>query len=474
MADILKISTPLVDRNNALPQNRQAIESAIPFEMSELSKVVKTNPQSELLQQNNGMPPKEEAPELLLNLLRDPAVTMNFLKNIYMLQEIINLIPVNNSTLSGEIQQLFDALLMKPGDIPAELVMQEGGATSFKGDLFDMLRELSARGDRPDVRYGVANLLKAISATLNKRDVLHSVANSLGFLANSLSASKNIFAKLSDLAHRFEADDAVEKFGTLKDETLALLREVEGSILFTPRLQKLLPMVIYNLSRFSDNPDHLQGAVNSLLGMLNGSEPKAALLEKLKSFLEGVSENRSTDKQSEQESRVLDALSKLIGKQAAMENMSLTSSEKLEKIIHSLLSSPCNFTPLLHFIVPVQDGDLRAFAEMWIDPNEQNESWEKGGDPTESMHLLIVFDVEGVGQFEAELLVTGKKIAFNLFCPPAYVDSFAQIGSSAAKLSANTGYSFSEVYVGKLERTRSLMDVFKTLPHRRTGIDVTV
>ncbi|MEG0377627.1 MAG: antitoxin, partial [Eubacterium sp.] len=279
MADILKISTPLIDRNNAILQNRQMAETGIPFEMSEVTKVVKPNPQSELLQQNNGMPPREESPEILLNLLRDPAVTVNFLKNIYLLQEIINLIPVNNSTLSEEIQQMFDALLVKPEDIIGELMRQENSATSFKGDLFDMLRELSSKGMRPDLRNGVANLLKALNATLTKRDILHSVGNSLGFLANNMSSSKTIFAKLSELAHRFNAHDAPEKFSSLKAETLALLREVEGSILYSPKLQKLLPMITYNLSRFSDNPDHLQDAVNNLLAMLDGRETRAALVD---------------------------------------------------------------------------------------------------------------------------------------------------------------------------------------------------
>lgn len=45
------------------------------------------------------------------------------------------------------------------------------------------------------------------------------------------------------------------------------------------------------------------------------------------------------------------------------------SADKVEKIIHSLLSSPCNFTPLLHFVLPVQYQDLHSFAEIWINPN---------------------------------------------------------------------------------------------------------
>ena len=36
-------------------------------------------------------------------------MTVNYLKNIYMLEEIINLLPVNNNTVTQEIRQLFDA-----------------------------------------------------------------------------------------------------------------------------------------------------------------------------------------------------------------------------------------------------------------------------------------------------------------------------------------------------------------------------
>lgn len=68
-----------------------------------------------------------------MNLLKDPAVTVNYLKNIYMLEEIISLLPVNNNTMTQEIRQLFNALLIKPDDIVGELVDQEYASTLFKG-----------------------------------------------------------------------------------------------------------------------------------------------------------------------------------------------------------------------------------------------------------------------------------------------------------------------------------------------------
>ena len=48
------------------------------------------------------------------------------------------------------------------------------------------------------------------------------------------------------------------------------------------------------------------------------------------------------------------SLAKLIDRQSQTDEIMLVNSEKVETIIRSLLSSPCNFTPLLHFVVPVQ------------------------------------------------------------------------------------------------------------------------
>jgi hypothetical protein len=38
----------------------------------------------------------------------------------------------------------------------------------------------------------------------------------------------------------------------------------------------------------------------------------------------------------------------------------------------------------------------------------------------------------------------------------------------------STEYEFGEIRFDKLERQRSLMDVFRSLPYKRTGVDVRV
>lgn len=507
MADILKISTPLVDK--APIQPTKPADPSVPFNLSDVTKVVGPGQGSEILKQNSGMIQREGAPTILMDLLKDPSVTVGFLKNIFMLQEIINLLPANNVTLTQEIQQLFQQLLVKPDEIVAELTRQELSSTNFKGDLFTFLRGIVMQNPKPELRYGIANLLKALNGRFGRQDILRSVSNSLLFLSDSLQTSKGLSNRILGLSQQFAAPDAQKNFTALKAEALALFHEVEGSILYSPKLQKVLPLIVYNLSRYSDNPDFLREAVGGLLTVLDGGEQKEKLVQLLHAYIEareggqrpnvdaqealerllgqfsqqereagGAAAARGevaelAERAAKEESRVMDVLTRIIAKQSANADIRMLSADKVDKIVHSLLSSPCNFTPLLHFIIPVQDGDMRAFAEMWIDPNSEEEN-SKGTGTQSDIHMLIVFDVDGIGRFESELFVHENDVRLGLFCPPAYVAAFTDIGKGVARAVADTPYRIREVTVDKLERQRSLMDVFKTLPHRRAGVDVTI
>ena len=469
MADILKITTPLVNKSQVQP-TKQATDPSVPFNLQDVSKVVKPAPHGELLKQNNGLIQKEEASTILSSLLKDTSVTVNFLKNIFILQEIITLLLVNNFTVNAEIEQLFDSLLISPEDIVDEMMRQENTSTVFKGELFNFLRTLVAGNSTPEIRAGVANLLKSINGLLGKQDVLNAISNSLQFLSESLSASKTLSQRLETLSEEFRQEDAPQKFHELKAQVLDILEDVEGSILFSPKMSKVLAITIYNLSRFNDNPDFFQESISNLLLLLDGKEQRNQLTTGIENF---ISQMKNTE-QSEN-SKIMDILAQIIGRQSENTDFTLLSSEKIEKIIHSLLSSPCNFTPLLHFVIPVQYEDIRSFAEIWVNPNGSEDERENQGQAAKrNIHMLIVFDIEGIGQFEAELFVSDKNLDFSLFCPPAYTDTFSKMSNRFAKCIEGSSYRFGTIKIDKLERPRSLMDVFKSLPYKRTGVNVKI
>lgn len=76
-------------------------------------------------------------------------------------------------------------------------------------------------------------------------------------------------------------------------------------------------------------------------------------------------------------SHVVDTLAEIIAKQDKESGMQSLNGDRIEKILTSLLSSPCNYTPLLHFVIPVDFQGMKAFSELWIDPDDR-ENFGKG------------------------------------------------------------------------------------------------
>lgn len=487
MADILRVTSPVINKNIIQPDRAQK-DPSVPFDMQEIRHITKNPSGSGLLGQHNVFQ-KEAGAATLMNLLKDPAVTVNYLKNIYMLEEIISLLPVNNNTMTQEIRQLFNALLIKPDDIVGELVDQEYASTLFKGPLFDFLRNLL--NEKPELRLEMADFLKAVNGSVSRNDVLDSVANSLEFLSGQLAGSRNLsgtFGMLSDRIRAMiggdggaEPNRGVIDYGSglknrlteweaAKADILDALKELENSVLFSPQTERMIPNLLYNMSRYQDNESYLQEALLNLLIHVNSREDK----DQLKDLLQDYVNQFGSPEHRENRSRIMDTLAEIISKQDRETPMNSLNGEKIEKIITSLLSSPCNYTPLLHFVIPVEYQGMKAFSELWIDPKDEGGGQEQDRDRDDHVHVLITFDIPGIGQMEAEFKVAGREMQFYLYCPESYTSVFGRLAPDFRKIMEEYGYHAAEVEVSGLDHVRSLMDVFKNLPYRRTGVDVKI
>ena len=575
MADILKITTPLVNRNQEVAP-KPALEPTSPFQLHDLSRVLKPYNQRDILPQNNTLLNEAESPEILLDLLKDPGVTVTYLKNIFMLEEIFKLLPQNNMTLTKEIENLYNELLLPHGEIADELIRQEQESTVFRGEFFDFLRSLvNGNQDRSDLQYAVVNLMRSVNNLMIRDDVMDAVANSLTYLAKNLQPSKNLAQKLEILAWRFRQSEATGQFTSLKSEALAVLKEVEDSVLFDPKLQKMVSITIYNLSRHNDSMEYFHDAAGGLWQKLAGQD-RAMFARYVNSLMEffkahhfgeqagraeeedpagesqttayaamagrgeetaesgeaaygagatgdGAEEARAAEAYAagaggqaaaaghtqaqagaghtaasaqaaaqaaamaamaedpsavtagKESSRVMDALIELIRKQSDAEEAGKGEAGQVDKILHSLLSSPCNFTPLLHFVVPAFLDDVKAFAEIWVNPYD-DENGAQGVAAGRRIHILMVIDVEMLGRFEAEIKVRDRVIDLSLHCPPGLEDRFTgMLAELPARMRGlDTPYRLGRMEIETLDHSRSLMEVFKTLPYKRMGVDIRV
>ncbi|MFB0920123.1 MAG: antitoxin [Oscillospiraceae bacterium] len=473
MPDFLRVTKPLVTQNQNI-QPKPGAETNGTFNIQSSTKVVQAHNQSELLKQNNSLTDGNDVPTLLLNLLKDPTVTVSYLKNIFMLEELYKLLPANNKTVTAGIEDILGTLLIKPEHMTEEMRRQLRGSTAFSGELFDYLREISSQNkEKPDVQQAIAKLLRSINSMGNQREILGSVANNLSYLREQLSSSKMLSAKLDGLIVRFLSQDAPENFSSLKSDTLALTKSIEDSILYSPALSKTLSILVYNLSRYNANTDFAAESAYRLGQFLQPAQ-RTELKTLIQSYMDlkaGENGLLRTEDSDANESRVMASIIRLISQQKEA-GTSPADASKLEKMLYSLLSSPCNFTPLLHFILPLQYNDMRAFAELWINPEIDEKDIPENA--SQGMHLLMVIDVEGVGRFEAEFSVYNSTVDFSLYCPKGCEQGYEDFMKSLPKFFSGTSYHVGKTEVLTFENTRSLMDVFKSLPYRRVGVDVKI
>lgn len=470
MAELLKVTTPIINKNQPVQQTTPTDMPGV-LNVQNASKVLQAHNQTDMMKDGNATLENSSAPAMLLNLLKDPAVAASYLKNISFLEEIFKLLPANNRTMTSEIEQLFGSMMLPENEIAPEMMRQGETATLLRGELFDFLREINnAPTSQSDLQAATANFLRAANSLLCREDIRGAVYNNLQFLRKSLNSSKDLTLKIDHLLERLSSSNEKE-FPEIKKEVLSFLNDVNSSILYNEKLDKVLSILKYNLSRYNGNEDYFHEAAFLLRQHLNAPQRRrfSSLAEQ---FLNQLAAGRVHEELKFGSSRVMDTLTKLLSLHSSNEGLSPGDEAKIEQILHSLLSSPCNFTPLLHFIIPVDYMNMRSFAEIWVNPDSDEKDMPKGAE--HGVHFLLVIDAEGVGRFEADVYVHDKIVDFNLLCPPGLEGAFSGLSKPLAQTFTSLDYRVGSIDFGPLERPRSLMEVFKSLPYKRMGLDVKV
>lgn len=139
-------------------------------------------------------------------------------------------------------------------------------------------------------------------------------------------------------------------------------------------------------------------------------------------------------------------------------------------MIQGLLSAPGVFTPLLHFLVPMNMEGMKAFGELWADPDADRDP-ETGESDN---HLFLCFEIEDAGYFELDVYARGKSVNAVLMCPAGTERSYLPIKEMLPDLAAACGYSAEKVMIQPLKRKRDLTNIFPKLNERRTGLNVRI
>ncbi len=265
--------------------------------------------------------------------------------------------------------------------------------------------------------------------------------------------------------------------GISPEELSSLLSGIDESG-GTASLRKILSEVL---------PDNMKGGLNTLLRNFEQTKDLNGLIDHLSTIVERVDNMDNKIILAQSINLVLSEMAQAAGVDyrppTTMENMldflvknindpSLKSLSAMGRpeMLQGLLSAPGVFTPLLHFMVPMNMDDMKAFGELWVDPDAGTDS-ETGESDS---HLFLCFEIEDTGYFELELYARGKSINVALMCPEGRQRDFLPLKEAIPTLASACGYKAEKTMIEPLRRKRDLTNVFPKLNERRSGLNVSV
>ncbi len=246
----------------------------------------------------------------------------------------------------------------------------------------------------------------------------------------------------------------------------------------TSKIRQLLEMII---------PSDKSHQLNQILSSFEQTKDLNSLINRIRCIINSVSDIGSKELLAENLNKILTSLSNsseviyqkpttlatlvdFMAKSLGNENIKYLGMVDPNTLIQNMLTAPGVFTPLMHYVLPVQIEDLRAFGELWVDKDADDSSGGEGKDN----HMFLSFDIENVGLFELEITNHNKDLNVSLFCPKEFVKPLSVIKSSIQNIAFSKGYKISNTKIDALIVPRTLTQVFPEIAERRSGLNVKI
>ncbi|MCL2697898.1 MAG: hypothetical protein FWE74_07435 [Oscillospiraceae bacterium] len=140
-------------------------------------------------------------------------------------------------------------------------------------------------------------------------------------------------------------------------------------------------------------------------------------------------------------------------------------------LLQSLINAPGVFTPLAHYIIPLDVDGVKSFGELWVDADEENGAAKASGGKCK-YHLFLTFEVEASGRFEIDLYADGPDVNLAFFYPESFAEKSVPLLGKVGRIIAQAGYTTKEIRTGPLVKPHDLTQIFPNILERRTGFNV--
>ncbi|MBQ9858599.1 MAG: hypothetical protein IJO77_06310, partial [Oscillospiraceae bacterium] len=220
-----------------------------------------------------------------------------------------------------------------------------------------------------------------------------------------------------------------------------------------------------------------QEAIDKLNEMLRAM-PDVPVRERLYGAFVDVIENMALRNELPQHgirppvSSTLDSLTDFIQENINHPALKSLDSFNATNLLQSLLNAPGVFTPLAHYILPLDVMGTKAFGELWVDNDENNPNNTPGNQ--RNYHLFLTFDVESIGRFELDMYALGEDVNLALLYPPRFEKQIDPMKERINKIIRNIGYNARTFETAPLKTPHNLTEILPKIMDKRTTLNTRV
>ncbi|MDE6132362.1 MAG: hypothetical protein K2G04_03160, partial [Oscillospiraceae bacterium] len=393
---------------------------------------------------------------------QDVLSLVNYLQDSLLLndktQNLLSLITYNLSRFNGSSTSVAESFR-------AVLSMTQNPETAQK--LETLFAQFIENSKLPlDVKLAAMEDIRASSAVMSMTMLTERVANAMNSETKAMSPAQleKLSEDLSKLADELNAlsESAENAAGVDIKQGVSMLRKI------------IAPLV----------PDNMKGGVNTLLRGFENEKNLNTLIDRLSVIVNRMENLDAKILLAQSINQVLSQMALAEGiaykPPTTMENMldflvknindpSLKSLSAMNRgeMLQGLLTSPGVFSPLLHFLVPMNMDGTKAFGELWADPDAGG-----GADGESDKHLFLCFEIEDAGYFEMELYAKGRSINVSLLCPAGSEKQYLPLKEMIPVIASANGYNAEKMIISPLKKKRDLNKVFPKLNDRKTALNV--
>lgn len=477
MANVLKVTTPTVERTNLNPVrpegNLQAQDLKVQNPVS-TERVTRPDVRNDAAAESGDQ-------KLRLNYGSNFSAFVKGLgKNPELIGTLSRLIQAGQGMqvesgigedTAEEISALLNMIHVQEGEMQGLMKNQLEAATRFRSPFFDLLRQALSETDSPDLQQDLLRFVKRYVDVTSARHLQTQLKDTLDAARDRMlkKSAETFSGKMEGL---FETKDGrmqiPEDVRRLKGEILPFLNAYITASHDRGSLRELTANLALLLSRY-ENADRAE-----LLNDFNRLQEYAVFQKYFgkidtKQFDALLTRMEELQRQNSAENQKLYDVIKdgLMGKEGSQVK------QLAGNLLQSLLLNESVYMPLLHLVLPMNVDGRLLYSEAWIDPDAakpQGRQEEKKN----AVRALIKFDIQEVGFFDLYLYYFDGKADVQLNYPDSYKGKEGEIRENMRRIMKERGIDCGTLILESSEGSIPLSEAFPEIYERRNTINVRV